>query len=43
MIKCIFIGYGIGMEYKLWDPVVEKVLYDRSVIFTELKPSIVYL
>lgn len=43
-VKCIFIGYGVGVKgYKLWDPVAEKVLYSRSVIFHELKPSIVDL
>ena len=43
-VKCIFIGYGVGVKgYKLWDPVAEKVLYSRSVIFCELKPSTVLL
>jgi hypothetical protein len=39
-VKCIFIGYGIGMKgYKLWNPLTEKVLYSRSVIFHEMKPT----
>ena len=43
-IKCIFIGYGVSVKgYKLLDLVTEKVLYSRSVIFYELKPSIVDL
>lgn len=33
-VKCIFISYGVGVKgYKLWDPIAEKVLYSRSVIF----------
>ena len=44
VVKHIFIGYGVGVKrYKLWDPIVEKVLYSRSVMFHELKPSIVIL
>lgn len=43
-VKCIFIGYGIGVQgYKIWDPFIEKVLYSRSVIFHELKPSTIDL
>jgi len=43
-IKCIFIGYGIGVKgYKLWNLDTEKVLYSRSVIFREVKPSTVDL
>ena len=39
-MKCIFIGYGIGVKgYKLWNPLTEKVLYTRSVIFHEMKPN----
>ena len=35
-----FIGYSAGIKgYKLWKPDTEKVLYSRSVIFHELKPS----
>lgn len=42
--KCIFIIYGISMKgCKLWDPIVEKVLYSRSVIFRVLKPSTIDL
>ena len=38
VVKHIFIGYGVGVKgYKLWDPVVEKVLYSRTVTFHELK------
>jgi hypothetical protein len=29
--------------YKLWDPAVKKVLYSKSVIFKEMKPSIIDL
>jgi len=43
-VKCIFIGYGVSVKgYKLWDPVAEKVLYNKSVIFRELTPSSIVL
>ena len=43
-VKYVFIGYGVSVKgYKLWDLVVEKVLYSRSVIFCELKPSTIIL
>ncbi|GLJ22727.1 hypothetical protein SUGI_0428190 [Cryptomeria japonica] len=36
-VKCIFIGYGIGVKgYKLWNHVTGKVVYNRSIIFHEL-------
>jgi hypothetical protein len=39
-MKCILIGYGVGVKgYKLYDLVVGKVLYGRSVIFKEVKCS----
>ncbi|KAH9291059.1 hypothetical protein KI387_044630, partial [Taxus chinensis] len=39
-VKCIFIGYGYGVKgYKLWDPIAQKVIYSRSVIFREIKSS----
>jgi hypothetical protein len=38
-VKCIFIGYDIGVKgYKLWNHVTVKVVYKKSVIFQELKP-----
>ena len=34
VVKCIFIGHGIGVEgYKFWNPLTETVLYSTSVIF----------
>lgn len=43
-IKCVFIGYGAGVEgCKLWDPKVQKVLYNTSVTFKEMKPSTIDL
>ena len=43
-VKYIFIGYGVTVKgYKLWDPIAKKVLYNRSVIFHELKPSTIIL
>ena len=40
VVKYIFIGYNIGVKgYKLWNPLTEKVLYSRSVIFQEMKPN----
>lgn len=41
-VKCIFIGYSYGVKgYKLWDPVAQKVIHSRSVIFREIKsPSV---
>lgn len=39
VVKCIFIGYGVGVKgYKLWNPVTGKVSFSRSVIFHEMKP-----
>uniref|UniRef100_A0A2N9H2K3 Integrase catalytic domain-containing protein n=1 Tax=Fagus sylvatica TaxID=28930 RepID=A0A2N9H2K3_FAGSY len=34
--KCIFLGYEKGVKgYKLWDPVAEKVVISRDVVFDE--------
>jgi hypothetical protein len=39
-MKCIFIGYGVGVKgYKLWDPVAGKVLYRRMLFSEKLSPS----
>ena len=36
--KCIFIGYKDGLKgYKLWKPVTRKVVYNRDVVFREVK------
>ena len=36
--KCIFIGYKDGLKgYKLWNPVTQKVVYNRDVVFREVK------
>eukprot|EP00253_Pinus_taeda_P002022 PITA_02022 len=36
--KCIFIGYKDGLkDYKLWDPATRKVVYNRYVVFREVK------
>jgi len=36
--KCIFIGYKDGLKgYKLWNPVTQKVVYSRDVVFREVK------
>lgn len=44
VVICIFIGYGMRVKgYKLWNLVSEKVLYNRSVIFHELKTTSVYM
>lgn len=41
-VKYIFTSYGINVKgYKLWEPATKKVLYNKSVIFREMKPSIV--
>ena len=41
-IKCIFIKYSYGVKgYKIWDPIVKKVFYSRSVILRETEPSFV--
>jgi len=40
VVKCIFIEYGTGVKgYNLYDPISINVLYRRSVIFKEVKPS----
>ena len=39
--KCIFIGYMDGLKgYKLWNPVTRKVVYNRDVVFREVKDVI---
>eukprot|EP00253_Pinus_taeda_P016903 PITA_16903 len=39
--KCIFIGYKDGLKgYKLWNPVIRKVVYSRDVVFREIKDVI---
>ena len=39
--KCIFIGYKDGLKgYKLWNPVTQKVVYSRDVLFREVKDVI---
>jgi len=36
--KCIFIGYKDGLKgFKLWNPVTWKVVYNRDVVFREVK------
>ena len=36
--RCIFIGYKDGLKgYKLWNPETRKVLYNRDVVFREVK------
>jgi len=36
--KCLFIGYKDGLEgYKLWNPITRKVVYNRDVVFREVK------
>eukprot|EP00253_Pinus_taeda_P035580 PITA_35580 len=36
--KCIFIGYKDGLKgYKLWNLVTRKVVYNRDVVFREVK------
>jgi len=39
--KCIFIGYKDGLKgYKLWNPIIRKVVYNRDVVFREVKDVI---
>eukprot|EP00253_Pinus_taeda_P034315 PITA_34315 len=39
--NCIFIGYKDGLKgYKLWNPVTRKVVYNRDVVFREVKDVI---
>ena len=36
--RCIFIGYKDGLKgYKLWNPETRKVVYNRDVVFREVK------
>jgi hypothetical protein len=40
IVKCIFIGYKDGMKgYKLWDPLLRKIVYSRDVISNEVKAT----
>ena len=35
---CIFIGYKDGLKgYKIWNPEIRKVVYNRDVVFREVK------
>jgi hypothetical protein len=37
-VKCIFIGYKEGMKgYKLWDPASRRTMYNRDVVFREVR------
>jgi hypothetical protein len=37
-VKCMFIGYKEGMKgYKLWDPASRKTMYNRDVVFREVR------
>eukprot|EP00253_Pinus_taeda_P002681 PITA_02681 len=39
--KCIFIEYKDGLKsYKIWNPVTRKVVYNRDVVFREVKDVI---
>ena len=39
--KCIFIGHKDGLKgYKVWNPVTQKVVYSRDVMFKEVKDVI---
>eukprot|EP00253_Pinus_taeda_P035316 PITA_35316 len=39
--RCIFIGYKDGLKgYKLWNPKINKVVYNRDVVFREMKDVI---
>ena len=36
--KCIFFGYKDGVKgYKLWNPLTRKIVYNRDVVFREVK------
>ena len=36
--KCIFIGYKYGLKgYNIWNPKNKKVVYNRDVVFREMK------
>ena len=35
-IKCIFLGYNSSVKgYKLWNPVIQKVVISKNVVFNE--------
>jgi hypothetical protein len=39
-VRCIFVGYDVGVKWsKLWDHVVEKVLYRKNGGFREVESS----
>ena len=34
--KCVFLGYGkLNKGYRLWNPVTQKIVHARNVIFNE--------
>ena len=36
--KCIFVSYKHGIKgYKLWNPIIRKIVYSRDVVFREVK------
>ena len=36
--KCIFVGYKNGVKcYKLWNPVIRKLMYNWDVVFREVE------
>lgn len=38
--KCIFIGYNNGVKgYKLWNPIIRKIVYSQDVIFKEVEST----
>ena len=38
--KCIFAGYKDGIKgYKLWNPITRKIVYNRDVVFREVKKN----
>ena len=41
--RCIFIGYKDGLNsYKIWNPETTKVVYNRDLVFREVKYVIKY-
>ena len=41
--RCIFIGYKDGLKgYKLWNPETRKVVYNRDVVFREVKDVVTH-
>jgi len=38
VFKCTFTGYNDGMKgYKLWDPMIWKIVYSRDVVLREVR------